>query len=93
MAENPYHIVSKEAELLNEIKDIHDELNMLRTLAESQQNVWEQFFQTKELESFPDFQFSETCTPNMVLRDIQNMMTETEMVQNSVCQASISRIS
>ncbi|KGO64318.1 Mg2+ transporter protein, CorA-like/Zinc transport protein ZntB [Penicillium expansum] len=84
MAENPYHIVSKEAELLNEIKDIHDELNMLRTLAESQQNVWEQFFQTKELESFPDFQFSETCTPNMVLRDIQNMMTETEMVQNSI---------
>lgn len=85
MAENPYHIISEEAELLDEIKDIHDELNMLRTLAESQQHVWEQLFQTKKLEHFAHFQFIETCTPNMVLREIQNMMTEAEMVQNSVC--------
>ncbi|KAK4910264.1 hypothetical protein LTR66_017444, partial [Elasticomyces elasticus] len=84
MAENPYHVVSKEAKLLNDIKDIHDELNMLRTLAESQQHVWEQLYQTKKLESFPHFHFIETCTPNMVLRDIQNMMTEAEMVQNSI---------
>ncbi|CAG8919162.1 unnamed protein product [Penicillium salamii] len=84
MPENPYHIISEEARLLDEIKDIHDELNMLRTLAESQQLVWQQAFQTKELDSFTHFQFHDTCTPNMILRDIQDMITEAEMVQESI---------
>ncbi|KAJ6020907.1 Mg2+ transporter protein CorA-like/Zinc transport protein ZntB [Penicillium herquei] len=84
MPENPYHVISEEARLLDEIKDIHDELNMLRTLAESQQHVWEQAFQTKELDSFTYFQFNDTCTPNMVLRDIQDMISEAEKVQESI---------
>ncbi|KAJ5929318.1 Mg2+ transporter protein CorA-like/Zinc transport protein ZntB [Penicillium verhagenii] len=84
MPENPYHVISEEARLLDEIKDIQDELNMLRTLAESQQNVWEQAFQTKELNSFTHFQFKTTCTPNMILRDIQDMITEAKIVQESI---------
>ncbi|CAG8235818.1 unnamed protein product [Penicillium salamii] len=84
MPENPYHIISEEARLLDEIKDIHDELNMLRTLAESQQLVWQQAFQSKDLDSFTHFQFHDTCTPNMILRDIQDMITEAEMVQESI---------
>lgn len=49
---NSLNVVSEEARLFNEIKDIRDELNMLRGLAESQQHVWEQLFQTRELDSF-----------------------------------------
>ena len=41
---NPYHIIDQEAHLLDEIKDIRDEMNMLRILVEAQDNVWKQAF-------------------------------------------------
>ncbi|PWY84818.1 hypothetical protein BO70DRAFT_378975 [Aspergillus heteromorphus CBS 117.55] len=81
---NPYHIISKEAELLDEIKDIRDELNILRTLEEAQEKVWKQAFQTEKLESLPNIEHSNISTPTEVLRELDEMVIEAGMVQDAI---------
>lgn len=39
---NPYFDIKKETAGLREVKDIYDELNMLKFLAEAQETVWKQ---------------------------------------------------
>ncbi|XHG03938.1 hypothetical protein AWENTII_007222 [Aspergillus wentii] len=81
---NPYHIISAETELLDEIKDIRDELNILRTLAEDQETVWKQAFKTERLDSQSGFKYNHLCTPTEVRREIKEMALEADMVQNSI---------
>lgn len=81
--QNPYHIISHEARLLDEIKDIRDELNMLCTLAEAQDRVWKQAFKTDNLDTY-SFENNLTCTPNQVVREIHEMIKEAESVQDAV---------
>ncbi|PYH98075.1 hypothetical protein BO71DRAFT_480620 [Aspergillus ellipticus CBS 707.79] len=84
MPEIRYHDISQGAYLLGDIKDIQDLLNMLRSLAEAQAHVWQHTFETTDLDSFTSFQFTDSCTPNMVLRDIQDMLAQSEKVQDSI---------
>lgn len=44
--ENPYNNITPETKLLREIKDIVDELNMLKSLAENQERVWKQMWES-----------------------------------------------
>lgn len=39
---NPYGDISRETSLLRDVKDICDELNMLKNLSEEQEDVWKQ---------------------------------------------------
>lgn len=79
---NPYHIIDQEAHLLDEIKDIRDEMNMLRALVEAQDNVWKQAF-------IPDnpsdsSSWNNICTPRQVLQELEEMKVEAEMIQEAV---------
>ena len=79
---NPYHIIYQEAHLLDEIKDIRDEMNMLRTLVEAQDSVWKQAF---ILDNPSDSSsWSNICTPRQVLQELEDMKVEAEMIQDAV---------
>ncbi|KAJ6003803.1 hypothetical protein N7540_013249 [Penicillium herquei] len=79
--QNPYHIISNETELLDKIRDIRDELHMLRSLAEDQEVVWKQAFETSELRNC--FQYNHPCTPTEVKRSLDDMNLEAEKTHNS----------
>ena len=79
---NPYHIIYQEAHLLDEIKDIRDEMNMLRTLVEAQDSVWKQAF---ILDNPSDSSsWNNICTPRQVLQELEDMKVEAEMIQDAV---------
>ncbi|KAJ6004574.1 hypothetical protein N7540_012943 [Penicillium herquei] len=80
--QNPYHIISNETELLDKIRDIRDELHMLRSLAEDQEVVWKQAFETSELRNC--FQYNHPCTPTEVKRSLDDMNLEAEKTHNSI---------
>ncbi|KAJ5737699.1 uncharacterized protein N7483_002824 [Penicillium malachiteum] len=80
--QNPYHIISDETELLDKIRDIRDELHMLRSLAEDQEVVWKQAFETSELRNC--FQYNHPCTPTEVKRSLDDMNLEAETTHNSI---------
>ncbi|KAL2851650.1 hypothetical protein BJX68DRAFT_275120 [Aspergillus pseudodeflectus] len=75
---NPHHIISEETELLDQIRDINDELHMLRALAEDQEIVWNQAFAGIETQG----RF--TCTPAEIARDLDGMIVEAEMTRSSI---------
>jgi hypothetical protein len=79
---NPYHIISDEANLLNAIRDIRDELRMLRTLAEGQEVGWKEAFATEKLKNC--FQYYHPCTPTDVKKDLDEMLIEAERTEDSV---------
>lgn len=79
----PKRDVGKEYRLLYEIKDIRDELAILKALAESQEAVWRQAFRAgqsgddSELEDHPQ-------RPGRAILEIQEMAREAESVQDAV---------
>lgn len=79
----PKRDVGKEYRLLYEIKDIRDELAILKALAESQEAVWRQAFRAgqsgddSELEDHPQ-------RPGRTILEIQEMAREAESVQDAV---------
>ncbi|GFF54269.1 hypothetical protein IFM58399_09785 [Aspergillus lentulus] len=75
---NPHYIISEETELLDQIRDINDELHMLRSLAEDQEIVWKQAFADMETQG----RFS--CTPTEIARDLDGMILEAEMTRDSI---------
>lgn len=75
---NPHYIISEETELLDQIRDINDELHMLRSLAEDQEIVWNQAFAGMETQG----RFS--CTPTEIARDLDGMILEADMTRDSV---------
>lgn len=79
---NPHHIISAETKLLNDIRDIRDELHMLRSLAEDQDVVWKQVFNMQEDKS--SFQYYHSCMPLDIKKDLEEMLLEAEITNNSV---------
>lgn len=83
---NPHHIIADETRFLDEIRDIRDELHMLRSLAEDQEYVWKQAFGTTQLRS--RLQYNHPCTPTDVKSDLDEMIREADTVQESVSTIS-----
>lgn len=81
---NPYHVIDDEAYLLREIKDIRDELNMLKTVFEGQKQVWQHAFKTEDLETFPGYQYNHPTNPSRLLDEIARIAEEASSVQDSV---------
>ncbi|KAM0248964.1 hypothetical protein ACHAP5_003173 [Fusarium lateritium] len=78
---DPYSI-SPEAKVLDTIRDIRDELHMLKSLAEDQELVWKQAFKDSALED--SFQYYQFCTPEDVKKDLDDMLIEVETINNSI---------
>ncbi|KAJ3529040.1 hypothetical protein NM208_g9933 [Fusarium decemcellulare] len=74
--------ISPEAEVLDTIRDIRDELHMLKSLVEDQEVVWKQAFDNHELKDC--FQYYQPCTPIDVKKDLDDMLVEVEMINDSI---------
>ncbi|KAI1409243.1 hypothetical protein F5Y13DRAFT_193479 [Hypoxylon sp. FL1857] len=74
--QNRYHIISPETELLYKIRNIRDELHMLRSLAEDQDIVWKQAFSPSNLRG--NIQYYHSCTPTNVKKNIDEMLLKAE---------------
>ncbi|KAF5674608.1 putative G alpha chain [Fusarium denticulatum] len=68
--------ISPEAALLSITRDIHDELHMLKSLAEDQELVWKQAFENRQY-----FQYHHPYIPTNVKKDIEDMLVELTLVQ------------
>ncbi|KAF5876598.1 putative ankyrin repeat protein [Botrytis fragariae] len=75
---NRYHVISSETELLNMIRDICDELHMLRSLAEDQEIVWKQAFASSDLMHFKAY------TPTNVKKDLDDMLSEADETESYI---------
>ncbi|TGO81886.1 hypothetical protein BPOR_0983g00010 [Botrytis porri] len=75
---NRYHVISSETELLNMIRDIRDELHMLRSLAEDQEIVWKQAFASSDLMHFKAY------TPTNVKKDLDDMLSEADKTEGYI---------
>ncbi|KAF4958663.1 hypothetical protein FGADI_2211 [Fusarium gaditjirri] len=82
LPENPYHIIERETKLLFEIRDIRDELDMLKALAEHQETVWKQAFETEELRGC--FQNHHPYTPTDVIKDLMGLTLEVDKAIESI---------
>lgn len=80
-SDNRYHVISKETELLAAIRDIRDELQILKSLAQDQEVVWKQAF-SDDAGQFSGF--SAPCTPGDVKADLDEMLTETDKIDDYV---------
>ncbi|KAJ5339104.1 ankyrin [Penicillium brevicompactum] len=77
-----YGNVSKETYYLGEVKDILDELNILKNLVEDQDRVWKQLSEADApAHNLSMFGFD---TPSDIRRAIEEMTKETETVQKSL---------
>ncbi|KAF7594592.1 hypothetical protein BBP40_008859 [Aspergillus hancockii] len=80
----PKRDVGKEFRLLYEIKDIRDELNMLKTLAEAQGTVWKQAFGARGRGDDFDFEYYHPHTPIDTKLEILEMAREAESTQDAI---------
>ncbi|KAI0535157.1 hypothetical protein GGR58DRAFT_22443 [Xylaria digitata] len=79
---DPHHVISSEMELLYTIRDIRDELQMLRSLAEDQEIVWEQAFAFIYLKDEPRrFEF---YAPTDVKEDLDTMLLEADKIEKYI---------
>ncbi|KAI0095585.1 hypothetical protein F4814DRAFT_457575 [Daldinia grandis] len=79
ISQNRYHVISPETELLEIIRDIRDELHILRSLAEDQDVVWKQAFASGDHTDHPgQFQYYHSCTPTDVKKSLDDMLLEAE---------------
>lgn len=79
----PKRDMGKEFRLLYEIKDIREELNMLKSLTETQKKVWRQALRTS-LSKYPHLQ-----TPRQVALEIKEVAREAESTQDAVSLAHL----
>ncbi|KAE8356311.1 hypothetical protein BDV28DRAFT_117200 [Aspergillus coremiiformis] len=80
----PKRDVGKEFRLLYEIKDIRDELNMLKTLTEAQETVWKQAFGARNSGDGFDFQYYHPHTPVDTRLELLEMAREAESTQDAI---------
>lgn len=72
--------ILEETKLLEEVKDIHGELNILKKLAQDQENVWRQALQPQN-----DYgEISGGFSPSEIKAEIEEMIQQTEMVKQSL---------
>ncbi|KAI1174739.1 hypothetical protein F4777DRAFT_552834 [Nemania sp. FL0916] len=74
---NNWTSISRAADLLDEVKDILDELTILKTLVSQQSDVWNDLVGS-------DFEYSGARDPIYTLRTIEEMIKMTEKIQDSV---------
>jgi Mg2+ and Co2+ transporter CorA len=77
---NPYDNISEETELLREVKDISDELNMLKNLSEDQEDVWKQVWKDRKNQ---DATFTYD-SPSEIKAEIEEMIKDAEFVQQAI---------
>ncbi|CAG8288541.1 unnamed protein product [Penicillium salamii] len=77
--DNLYADISEETKLLREVKDICDELNMLKNLAEDQDDVWTQVWKGGNRPDATTYD-----TPTEVKAEIEEMVNEAEFVQKAI---------
>ncbi|KAI9648346.1 hypothetical protein NHQ30_002979 [Ciborinia camelliae] len=75
---NRYHVISSETELLDTIRDLRDELHILRSLAEDQEIVWKQAFTSNDLMNF------ESYTPTDAKKELDDMLSEADKTDNYI---------
>ncbi|KAF7540573.1 hypothetical protein G7054_g1268 [Neopestalotiopsis clavispora] len=80
-SDNRYHVISKETELLAAIRDIRDELQILRSLAQDQEVVWKQAF-SNDARQYSGL--SASCTPSDVKADLDEMLSETDKIDDYI---------
>ena len=78
----PKRDVGKEYRLLHEIKDIRDELTILKALVEDQDMVWRRAFNTN---GGSEFGYKHIQSPRQNLLEIKEIARETDSVQDAVC--------
>ncbi|KAI1368999.1 hypothetical protein F5Y08DRAFT_353521 [Xylaria arbuscula] len=76
------HVISSETELLDAIRDIRDELQMLKSLAEDQKVVWRQAFGPDH--SRMKSNGIEYRTPSDVMKELDEMLSESDRIENYV---------
>ncbi|KAL4903579.1 hypothetical protein BDW74DRAFT_155782 [Aspergillus multicolor] len=81
--ENIYYNIDPETTLLKEIKDICDELNILKNLAEDQERVWRQVCKLEGSTQTPGGP-SAYITPKDIKDEITEMVKEAEAVQTTI---------
>ncbi|PYH94927.1 hypothetical protein BO71DRAFT_440695 [Aspergillus ellipticus CBS 707.79] len=77
--ENPYENISHETELLEKTKNILDELNILKTLAQEQRRVndlWEKMRSNDRIRR--------AVSPSEIVEDIESMMEDAKSVQSDI---------
>lgn len=70
-----YNNIEDEVRLLREIKDIRDELGILVALVDEQKMIWKQVFKNSVLDD---------CTPESVREDLIRMISDANLVVESV---------
>ncbi|GAW19402.1 hypothetical protein ANO14919_088880 [Xylariales sp. No.14919] len=78
---NPHHVISAEMTVLESIRDIRDELNILKSLAEDQEVVWKQAFASIYPEKESQFGLH---TPAEVKRDLDAMLLEARNIEDYI---------
>ncbi|KAI1826937.1 hypothetical protein F4861DRAFT_22588 [Xylaria intraflava] len=81
-AQNRYHVISSETELLHKTRDIYDELQILKSVAEDQGDVWKQAFLFRG--SNKALQHYHPCTPDDVKKDLDDMISEAEQTNRYI---------
>ncbi|KAJ5108029.1 hypothetical protein N7456_004704 [Penicillium angulare] len=77
--DNPYEDIVQETKLLNEVKDILDELNILKKLSQDQEHVrslWTDHVDTSG--------FNPLVTPNERTKEIESMSEDAKSVQDDI---------
>lgn len=76
--ENPYEDILVETELLDEVKDILDELNILKTLAQDQKVVDDLWKSASKIQAYRHL------TPLETKQDIESMIEDAKSVQSAI---------
>lgn len=77
--DNPYQDICHETDLLVEIKDVLDELNILKTLAQEQDHVDDMWKQIKKKQKS-----NHAVTPSEISREIESMIGDAKSVQEDI---------
>ncbi|PYH92056.1 hypothetical protein BO71DRAFT_485749 [Aspergillus ellipticus CBS 707.79] len=80
----PERDFGEEFNLLYEIKDIRDELEILKSLAVSQQRVWNKAFRIQNKKPSTPFLYSHPHEPSMVKSELDDMVREAKSAQDSI---------
>jgi hypothetical protein len=73
-----------EIELLQEVKDIRDELKILKCLAEDQKRVWDEAFSDYHWDGTDGTNYIQSRRPSEAIDDILELDKEAERIQIAV---------
>lgn len=82
-SDNPYFHIHEETGFIHEVKDIRDELNILKSLLEDQRGVWNQAF-GESTNTTAKSNYLQSRNPAEAIEEIVEMDEDAERVQNAV---------